>query len=78
MLNHEQRELPLNIETYLLKFIKVSGFDTGSIDMIKSTDGNYYFLEINPVGIFSNISFCCNYYLEKEIINLLSGNKNEN
>lgn len=41
--------------------------NTGSIDMIKCKNGNYYFLEINPCGIYEGISNACNYNLNKKI-----------
>lgn len=40
---------------------------TGSIDIIKSTNGKYYFLEVNPVGQYLAPSFLCNYNLPKII-----------
>ncbi len=43
------------------------GLDNGSIDMIKGTDGAYYFLEINPVGQYGFISNPCNFNLSKLI-----------
>ena len=47
------------------------GLKSGSIDMIYSTDNIYYFLEVNPVGQFYQVSFPANYYLEKEIAKTL-------
>ena len=43
----------------------------GSLDLIKSKDGNYVFLEVNPNGQFGMISKPCNYQLEKKIANFL-------
>jgi ATP-GRASP peptide maturase of grasp-with-spasm system len=60
-------ELPKNIESNIFKFMKESGHDTGSIDLILTHEGNYVFLEINPVGIFEMVSDPCNYYIEKRI-----------
>lgn len=42
----------------------------GSLDLIKS-GSTYYFLEVNPVGQFGNLSFDCSYHLEKEIAEYL-------
>lgn len=39
--------------------------DTGSLDLIRSSDGDLYFLEVNPVGQFGMVSHPCNMYLEK-------------
>jgi len=41
------------------------GLNCASIDLIKSTNGKYYFLEINPVGQFGMVDFPCNYGLHK-------------
>lgn len=40
---------------------------TGSLDIIKSKTGKYYFLEVNPVGQFTMVSIPCNYHLEKVV-----------
>ena len=47
--------------------MKKVGLNTGSIDLIQSTDGQIYFLEINPAGQIGMTSKPCNYYLEKKI-----------
>lgn len=59
--------LPEDIKTKLLDFLDQIAIDSGSIDMILTPDNNYYFLEINPVGQFHQISYPCNFYLEKLI-----------
>jgi MvdC family ATP-grasp ribosomal peptide maturase len=43
-------DLPENIKANLILMMKEMGLYLGAIDMIKSTDGNYYFLEVNPQG----------------------------
>jgi len=43
-------DLPENIKADLTSMMKEMGLYLGAIDMIKSTDGNYYFLEVNPQG----------------------------
>src|SRR5690554_2342929 len=64
--------LPLELTVKLKKFIKLSNLTSGSIDIIKEKDtDNYYFLEVNPVGQFSNLSYNCNYYIEKKIAKIL-------
>lgn len=60
-------KLPLEIEENVKRFMKKSGYDTGSIDLILSPNREYFFLEINPDGIFEMISQPCNYYIEKLI-----------
>lgn len=64
-------ELPNYIREKLLSLTAKIGLDTGSIDMIYSTDCDYYFLEINPVGQFGMVSYPCNYHIEKQIAEYL-------
>ena len=66
--------LPSNIEDLLRVLMEKLNLNTGSIDVIKSIQGHYYFLEVNPVGQFGMTSHPCNYFLEKEIANFLIKN----
>ena len=63
--------LPDDLKTKLTQTMKELGLDTGSIDLIHAKDGNYYFLEVNPIGQFTMTSWPCNYYLEKLIATTL-------
>jgi len=47
--------------------------ETGSVDMIRSVDGRFVFLEVNPVGQFGMVSQPCNYLLEKKVARHLMG-----
>lgn len=69
--------LPKSILKKLKKFAIISNHDTGSIDLIHSKDNKYYFLEINPMGQFDWLSGNCNYYIEKNIAELLIKLHNE-
>ena len=60
-------KLPTEIESKLLQLMEKCQLETASIDMIRSKQGEYIFLEINPVGQFSMVSRPCNYYLESII-----------
>ncbi|WP_075343563.1 grasp-with-spasm system ATP-grasp peptide maturase [Tenacibaculum agarivorans] len=60
-------QLPKEIEHKLLLTMKKLNLDTGSIDMIVDTKGDYYFLEVNPSGQFGMVSSPCNYYIERTI-----------
>lgn len=60
-------KLPNEVEAKLKILRHNLGYTTGSIDLIKSTSGKYYFLECNPVGQFGMLSIPCNYYLEQKI-----------
>ena len=57
--------------------MKEVGLNSGSIDILKGTDGKYYFLEINPVGMFEFISAPCNYNFPKLIAQTLIKKQNE-
>lgn len=45
--------------------MKGLNINMGSVDLLKASDGDIYFLEINPVGQFGLVSNFCNYHLEK-------------
>lgn len=68
-------KLPKSIERRIINFMLDMELNCGSIDLIKDTDGNYIFLEVNPVGQFGNVSYYCNYQLEKIIATTLSYEK---
>lgn len=64
-------KLPYKVSYKLNKLMQLLGLNTGSIDLIKGIDGDYYFLEINPNGQFGMVSQPCNYNLEKKVALLL-------
>ena len=64
-------KLPLIIEEKLISLMAILKLNTGSIDIILDQYGEYYFLEVNPVGQFGMISKPCNYNLEKIIAEYL-------
>lgn len=64
-------KLPIELEDKLCKLMSSLNLNTGSIDLIKGVDNQYYFLEVNPVGQFGDLSHTCNYKIEKEIANYL-------
>jgi ATP-GRASP peptide maturase of grasp-with-spasm system len=64
--------LPLKISRKISKLMTRLNLRTGSIDMLVNQDGEYVFLEINPIGQFKQVSTPCNYYLEKRIAESLS------
>lgn len=65
------RYVPINIPDHLKDKIrtlmKILKLNTGSIDFVKSLDGFYYFLEINPTGQFGMMEAPCNYPLHRKI-----------
>jgi len=66
--------LPKDIADKIIVFMDKVQLDTGSIDMIVSSDGKYYFLEVNPVGQYGGmVSIPGNYFLDREIAKQLIG-----
>jgi ATP-GRASP peptide maturase of grasp-with-spasm system len=63
--------LPDRITASIDRLMRRLNLSTGSVDLIRSTDGRYYFLEVNPVGQFGMTSGPCNYPLEKRIAQYL-------
>jgi len=64
-------ELPYTIKEKLQSFLKKVNINSGSIDMIFSKNKEFYFLEINPVGQFEQVSIPCNYNLFLKIAEYL-------
>ncbi len=69
--NHINRKvpyiLPKFIEDKIGLLMDKMLLNTGSLDLIVSSDNKYYFLEINPVGQILMTSVPCNYYLDKKV-----------
>ena len=62
--------LPTEIETKLIKLFNLLKIETCSIDVILN-NGEYYLLDINPVGQYDMVSYPCNYELSEVIANHL-------
>jgi ATP-GRASP peptide maturase of grasp-with-spasm system len=60
--------LPKNITSKLKILMDRLKLDTASIDLIVNKQNEFVFLEVNPVGQFSDMSMECNYFLEKKIM----------
>ncbi|OCA67935.1 grasp-with-spasm system ATP-grasp peptide maturase [Chryseobacterium artocarpi] len=63
-------DLPKYLEEKINLLMKSLDINCGSIDFIKRGE-KYYFLEINPIGQFSNLSYTCNYALEQKLAEYL-------
>ncbi|MBL7731957.1 MAG: grasp-with-spasm system ATP-grasp peptide maturase [Chitinophagaceae bacterium] len=63
--------LPEELQQKVDKLMKSAGLNCGSLDFIRSSTGEYVFLEINPVGQFGFVSEPCNYYLEEKVADWL-------
>ncbi len=70
-------KLPEDLEKKLILLMEKMRCPTGSIDILKSKDGRYIFLEVNPVGQLGMTSIPCNYQLEEKIADYLIQQNNE-
>ncbi|MBN1598338.1 MAG: hypothetical protein JW894_08590 [Bacteroidales bacterium] len=64
--------LPVSLEKKLHELMRRLNLITGSIDLIQSDRGEYYFLEVNPTGQFGWVSYYGNYCIEKKIAAFLA------
>lgn len=68
----EKYELPIELKNLCLEIVKSLGLNFGAIDLVKSIDGNYYFLEINPNGQWGWIEYDTDLQISDSIINWLN------
>ncbi|WP_066440283.1 grasp-with-spasm system ATP-grasp peptide maturase [Chryseobacterium sp. CCH4-E10] len=59
--------LPVSVKQKLKKLMINIGINSGVIDLIVTPSNKYFFLEVNPIGHFGMISYCCNYGIEEKI-----------
>lgn len=71
-------KLPRSLTVKLRQLMKALQLQSGSIDLICGTDNELYFLEVNPIGQFGNVSHHGNYYIEKAIAKILTDEKTKN
>jgi len=68
--------LPAHMVQKITKFMKNIQLNSGSLDMIITPANEYYFLEVNPVGQYGNVSRSCNYKIDKFMAEyLIAGNE---
>lgn len=65
-------QLPPLIEEQVHKLMAECELNMGTLDFIVTKDDTFIFLEINPVGQFTELSYNCNYHAEHHIAQLLS------
>jgi ATP-GRASP peptide maturase of grasp-with-spasm system len=58
-------QLPAAVSEQIEALMRKLPLETGSLDLVKTVDGRYVFLEVNPVGQFGMISEPCNFHLER-------------
>lgn len=63
-------ELPSFVNEKITALKNELGLNCGTIDFLK-TKNDYYFLEVNPLGQFGEVSYYGNYNIEKYIADLL-------
>jgi ATP-GRASP peptide maturase of grasp-with-spasm system len=69
-------KLPAAVKAQLAGIMDHLQLRSGSFDIIMTPEGQYVFLEVNPVGQFGMTSIPCNYYLEEKIAKyLIDGNQ---
>ena len=71
--NHERPNrcvpylLPAETGRRIRELMDALELDTGSLDLVRTSDGREVFLEVNPVGQFGMVSYPCNYQLERRV-----------
>ena len=65
-------KLPDILEEKISLLMSDLRLNTGSIDIIKTKNGRFVFLEVNPVGQYGMTSIPCNYHLDKKIAEYLA------
>lgn len=70
-------KLESDLEKKLSQLASYLGINCGSFDLIKSHDGNMYFLEVNPNGQYGMVDQPCNYNLDRKIAELLISKNND-
>jgi len=66
--------LPTDIQGKLLSLLSILSISSASIDLIYGSDGNYYFLDLNPFGQFEVVHQNSNNSITYEIANKLCQN----
>ena len=68
---YERISIPNHLKEKLIQMTSVLNIKCCSIDFIVDKNNEYVFLEINPTGQFGWVSTHGNYFLEREIANML-------
>jgi glutathione synthase/RimK-type ligase-like ATP-grasp enzyme len=67
--------IPIYYEKKLKILMKKLNLNSGSIDLVIDDNKKIYFLEVNPVGQFSQVSKPCNYNIEQSIASEIINSK---
>lgn len=71
-------ELPPTLEGALRSLMNSLKLDTGSLDLVRTVNGRFVFLEVNPIGQFGMVSGPCNYRLEEKVAKALVERASQN
>ncbi|WP_050009520.1 hypothetical protein [Flavobacterium sp. B17] len=63
-----QSSLPSEVSSSIVRFMTEINLNIGCLDLIQDENGDFYFLEVNPVGQISGYSYRANLNFEKEIV----------
>jgi ATP-GRASP peptide maturase of grasp-with-spasm system len=66
--------LPVEIQNKLLTLIRHYKLNSASFDFILTPEKEFYFLEMNNIGQFGNVSYNCNYNLEMKVASYICNN----
>jgi hypothetical protein len=75
---HIPYKLPIELEVKLAQLFEQLNIRTASLDIVKTKDNRYVFLEMNPSGQYGAVADYCNYPIDELIANkLINLNKTE-
>ncbi|MCX6186006.1 MAG: grasp-with-spasm system ATP-grasp peptide maturase [Bacteroidetes bacterium] len=69
-------KMPDKLVAKLIDLMQLLDINCGSLDILYSVNKEFVFLEVNPMGQFTQVSVPCNYFIEREIASYLSKGPN--
>lgn len=75
ILRKERYEFEAPVEKKIIKFLQNQGYDDVSLDFMVDNDGKMFLIDINPVGQFDFVSGLGNYFIEKDIAQIIIDGK---
>jgi ATP-GRASP peptide maturase of grasp-with-spasm system len=69
-------KIPDKLVAKLIDLMQLLDINCGSLDIIYTVNKEFVFLEVNPMGQFTQVSIPCNYFIEREIASYLSKRAN--
>ena len=70
---HFPHELPAGVAKRCVRIVEHFGLNFGAIDLIRTPDGRYVFLEVNPNGQWLWIEMLTNLPITESLVRLLTG-----